>query len=226
MEKQYRTGYIKAIEESEYKISGIASTPSVDRDGDVVDPMGMDTASFEKNPQLLWSHNPYELPIGTVTRIVKKPNGIFFDAVFAVEDNPFAKQVFNMMAKGFLNAFSIGFMPEEFDGNVIKAAELFEISVVNIPANAEALVERSFKEFQADEQLRWLKAQGVATKDDFNAFRKEVAENIDKKAADLEKKLTKKQAQKPTIKTVVKQAVAPKVTTNQVKLKLLKSITK
>jgi len=56
---------------------------------------------------------------------------------------------------GFLSATSVGFIPLAFDadGNITKA-ELLEDSAVSVPANAEALFERSIKSIEeADEVI-------------------------------------------------------------------------
>jgi len=62
---------------------------------------------------------------------------------FAVDENPRAKIIFDLYAGGFLNAFSVGFLPKEFDDKgVILKSELLEVSVVSIPANARALAKK------------------------------------------------------------------------------------
>lgn len=146
MQKKILGARVKSAKDN--TIIGIASTPTPDRDGDVVDPMGVDTENFQKNPVLLWGHDAHSLPIGKVTNITKSLQGIEFEAEFAVKQNPLAKQVWELMRDGFLNSFSIGFMPKERENEVIKQSELFEISVVNIPANPEALMSRAYKSFE------------------------------------------------------------------------------
>ena len=60
---------------------------------------------------------------------------------------PFADQVRGLVDAGFLTAASVGFRadrsePNGFGGHDIKRATLLEWSVVNIPSNPSALMER------------------------------------------------------------------------------------
>jgi len=152
MAKVTKTAYKKGFVEGNSLRGALGSTPDVDRDGDIIDPLGINTANFEKNPQLLWSHDARELPIGKVTKVKKTAEGLEFDAEFAVKENPFAKKVRDLFEGGFLNAFSIGFIPKDRENETITQSELVEISVVNIPANASALLSREYKAFQKDIQ--------------------------------------------------------------------------
>lgn len=143
--KVYQAGYKKAFEDNKL-VGAIASTPDPDRDGEIVDPMGMEMTQFKKNPVLLWGHDHFSLPIGKVTDIRATVEGIEFDAEFA-EGNEFAQDVKNLFRQGILNAFSIGFIPLERRNEKITRAELLEISAVNIPANPMALNNRAYKAF-------------------------------------------------------------------------------
>lgn len=145
-----KTAYQKGFVEGNALRGALGSTPDVDRDGDIIDPLGINIANFEKNPQLLWSHDAHELPIGKVTKVKKTAAGLEFDAEFAVKENPFAKRVRDLFKGGFLNAFSIGFIPKDRENETITKAELVEISAVNIPANANALLSREYKMFQKE----------------------------------------------------------------------------
>lgn len=149
--KQFLTGKVKSVQKG--KISGaVASTGSPDRDGDVVNPQGWELENFKTNPILLWSHDAMSLPIGKVTNIMPMGNELIFDAVFAMR-NPFAKMVSDLMEGGFLNTFSVSFIPQDIDQDgQINKAELLEVSVVNVPANAEARVSRQYKSFLEEEK--------------------------------------------------------------------------
>mgnify|MGYP000894082154 CR=1 FL=1 len=148
MDKKVKAAYAKSIQGNKL-VGALGSTPTADRDGDIVEPMGMDVRSFLKNPVLLWSHDPYSLPIGKVTDIRVSQAGLEFDAEFASEINPLAKQVRDLFEGGYLNAFSIGFIPKTRQNERIVESELLEISAVNIPANPEALASRAYKNFMA-----------------------------------------------------------------------------
>lgn len=129
-------------------IEGIASTPTTDRQGDVVDPMG---AKFKTPMPLLWQHN-HDKPIGTVTFAEPTKKGIPFKA-----ELPKIKEAGNLkdrvdeaiqsMKYGLVNAVSIGFRAiegayEYMDngGILFKEWEWYELSAVTIPANSEAVI--------------------------------------------------------------------------------------
>lgn len=124
----------------------VASANVVDRDGEIINQDGWDLRNFKKNPQLLWAHNIREVkpPLGKVSKIWFEGEGrakvMKFKALFDMEDT-FAADIFRKIKKGFLNAFSVGFMPLEKDGITYTKAELLEISVVPVPSNPAALVE-------------------------------------------------------------------------------------
>jgi HK97 family phage prohead protease len=128
----------------------VASTAVVDRDGESINQDGWDLKNFKKNPQLLWAHNMREVrpPIGKVTKIWFEGEGksrvMKFKALFDTADE-FAKEIYRKIKDGFLNAFSVGFMPMEREGTTYTKVELLEISVVPIPSNPQALVEMRSK---------------------------------------------------------------------------------
>jgi hypothetical protein len=63
---------IKAVDEAKRTITGVASTPDVDRMGDIVDPKG---AQFSLPLPLLWQHDAAS-PIGTVDQAKVTAKGI------------------------------------------------------------------------------------------------------------------------------------------------------
>lgn len=156
MAKLYLKGLAEDINEKDGTLAvAVASDDSIDRDGEIVDPAGIDTKNFERNPVLLYAHDYRSDPIGKVLQITKEGNRMLFKPQFAVDINPKAKMYFEMFKAGILNAFSIGFIPKRWedrknaDGSsnrVFLETELLEISAVPVPANPQALVlARSFK---------------------------------------------------------------------------------
>ena len=61
MDRAYALLEIKAVEPARRSFSGIASTPELDREGDIVDPAGV---TFRNPLPLLFHHDPKQ-PIGT-----------------------------------------------------------------------------------------------------------------------------------------------------------------
>lgn len=130
----------KAGENSEDIFTIIASTDSIDRQGDSIDQKGWDLANFKSNPVLLWAHDYSALPIGRVSSIEVVDGKLVADFVFATaEANPIAQQVKSLYMEGIVNASSVGFIPKTRSGNIITSAELLELSLVPVPANQDAL---------------------------------------------------------------------------------------
>ena len=123
------------------------TTNTRDRHGDILEPGGAMVASYLKNPVVLWAHEYRSLPIGRATSLVRDGESIKAEILFAPTD--FAREVCELYAKGFLNAWSVGFLPLEweviedeegkFAGYHIKSWELIEFSAVPVPANPDAL---------------------------------------------------------------------------------------
>lgn len=144
---------IKGVDKENYRLTMVASTQDIDRHGDTVIQSGWDLKPFSKNPVILNSHNYYDatevIARAENTRIEGKGkrSKLIQDWVFAVEENPKAKIIFDLYAGKFLHASSVGFIPRKFaekkDGTrdwfTIEEAELLEVSAVSVPANAYAL---------------------------------------------------------------------------------------
>jgi len=136
------TLYTKAEikEKADDYFTAVASSEVEDRQGEVVKQAGWSLTNFKKNPILLWMHD-HEKPLGKAERVWLDKTGktpvLKFKGIIstATEYGRAAKQ---LMEEGILNSFSVGFRALEMDGNAITKAELFEISLVSVPANPEA----------------------------------------------------------------------------------------
>lgn len=136
--KIFLQGSVTKSENGRYKI--IASTASIDRQGDSIDQAGWDLTNFKSNPVLLWAHDYSSLPIGKIWEIGVNGNQLEAEFEFAPEEaNPKAAQIQKLYDGGFVNASSVGLIPKERNGHVITKAELLELSLVPVPANQEAL---------------------------------------------------------------------------------------
>lgn len=126
----------------------IGSSAIVDRTNEIISQDGWELANFKKNPVFLWAHNFREdkPPIGKVVKLwfegEKAKKKLMFAAKFDLADD-FARMIYQKYVNGFLNAFSVGFMPLDWDPEIrtYTKSELFEISAVPVPANPEALVQ-------------------------------------------------------------------------------------
>lgn len=123
-------------------IEGFANKNVVDRGNDRIEPGAFDLTNFNKNPIMFFNHDPM-LEIGAVTEVKKTDEGLFIKGLISNSDDDFTKRVRNNIKQGILRSFSVGFdlHDEEKDGdgvNVIKSAELMEVSIVGIPMNQDS----------------------------------------------------------------------------------------
>lgn len=143
----------------------VASTDSVDRyDSRVMQHWRLE--SFNRNPMFLWMHDRRSKPLGRVEAFDVEENRSLATVQFAPTDA--GEELRVLYAKGFLNAVSVGFRAgsvtyiEDDDivelGSAEHPNELFELSGVTLPGNAEALAEGRAKGLtdNIDRQLRAL----------------------------------------------------------------------
>lgn len=122
----------------------VASTNSVDRHGEVVDNNGWDLKSFQKNPVILWGHDHNEPAIGVskktwVEGTGKKAKLMIQPMLHDVTDK--ARAIKKLVEMGVIKTLSVGFKPlESPDGITFTKNELLEVSMVNVPANADAMM--------------------------------------------------------------------------------------
>ena len=146
MNRAYAVLAIRAVDDEQRTIEGIATTPSTDRMGDVVEPMG---ATFALPMPLLWQHD-HQAPVGMVEFAKPTKAGIPFKATLARVDEPGRlkdriDEAWQSVKAGLIRAVSIGFRPIDYetmkDGGLrFKVWEWLELSLVTIPANADATI--------------------------------------------------------------------------------------
>jgi len=137
---------VKSVDEGARRIKGTATTPSPDRMGDIIEPLG---AKFPAQIPLLLHHKK-DLPVGTA--FFKKPtkNGIDFEADIPVIDTPGVvrdrvNEAWDSVRAGLIRGVSIGFRvvndavePLRTGGLRFLETEILELSLVTVPANADA----------------------------------------------------------------------------------------
>ncbi len=142
-------------------ISGIANATVKDRHGDVILQEAWTKGgltNYAKNPIVLAFHQ-HDKPIGKCTALSVSEGGLSVVA----EVSKAAGNVFELIKEGILKAFSIGFRVKEADYDsatdifVIKDLELFEVSVVSVPANQDSLFEVSKSFDNVEEYLQFKK---------------------------------------------------------------------
>ena len=122
--------------------STFASITPEDRDGDQIGDNAFDNTipRFMKNPVMLIDHeNSVHNIAGSFTRLHASALGLEVNA--SVSNAPELRKVRFLIAEGHLKAFSIGglFRFSDGDAHVVEEIELFEISLVAVPANPDAL---------------------------------------------------------------------------------------
>ena len=137
------SGVTKFISSGKRKVRGYASTATVDRVGDVVVPRG---GSWTLPLPLLLQHVHAD-PIGLVRSVEVRGDGLWIEAEL-VEGIGKADEAWQMIEAGLLGAFSIGFRPTKSEplptgGLKFTAWDMYEISIVTVPANPDAKIQRS-----------------------------------------------------------------------------------
>ena len=141
------------------EIRVVASTPTQDRVGDILEPGGCKLDSYRKNPIVLADHDP-STPVGTARPVVVgdrlEATITFAPAGISAK----ADEYCGLYKAGVMSAVSVGFNPIKSEpirgtgGTRFTAWELFEISCVAVPANTEALVvQRSHGASNSGEEL-------------------------------------------------------------------------
>lgn len=153
MNRAYSFLEIKAVGDEERVISGWATTPAPDRVEDVVEPLGV---TFKNPMPLLWQHE-HDKPIGLVEFGTPTAKGVPFTARLPkIEEEGKLRdrieEAWQSIKAGLVRAVSIGFRSLEHEqiagswGIRYIRTEVFELSAVTIPANAQATI-TSIKSF-------------------------------------------------------------------------------
>ena len=134
--------FVEEADDGSVNIKGYASTNDTDRAGDVIEKEAWEKGgldNYTNNPVVLFNHD-YNRPIGRATGLETDDRGLRITANISKS----AGDVTNLVKEGILRALSVGFRVkdadyiEETDGLKISDAELFEVSVVSVPANQAA----------------------------------------------------------------------------------------
>jgi len=166
-------------DEEFFFFQGYASTfGNLDLGDDVVMPGAFIKSLSERQPKLLWQHDHSE-PIGIFQEVKEDNIGLFVDAKLPKSDTFVEGRVIPQIKVGSINSMSIGFrtIKSEFDTETdirkIIEVKLFEISLVSIPMNTQAMI-TAFKglELNGDYAFRnmgqvskFLKGKGLSNKE-------------------------------------------------------------
>lgn len=199
-----------SFDDDKRTFTAIASSPLLDRQGDIIDQAGWDVEHFKNNPVIPWAHDYDQPPIARAIQV-----GVVDGLLkFTYQAPPatmyeFADLIWNFYRNQYMFAFSVGFIPHEAQGNVLTECELLEISAVVVPANAQALA-LAYKSGDMDirqaKQLAGKLKTAVKNLDDMIEASKPVEERV-RKMSDTKLDITEKQLAE-IIDTKIKEALA------------------
>ena len=146
LDRGYSQFEVKAVDAEKRRITGIATSPSLDRVSDSVKTEGL---KFKTPFPLLWQHDHMQ-PIGSVVEAKITSKGLQISAELVKVDAPSQlaarlEEAWQSIITGLVRGLSIGFRPltwayNEQGGYDFLEAEITELSVVTIPCNAEASI--------------------------------------------------------------------------------------
>jgi len=158
------------------EVEGYISTRLLDHSRDIVVPEGVILDVFKMNPIILYQHNSSGKPIAKAVEVSKDDFGVKAKIMFADTDE--ARDINKLVKGGFLNTFSIGFIPlaymlegetgfglinnqlkmryPEYNGGaerIITKWLLLEASIVTIPDNPTAVItQKTLKDLEIKEK--------------------------------------------------------------------------
>lgn len=149
--RAYSVLAVRDVDDTTRVIRGVATTPTPDRAGDVIEPLGI---AFKNPLPLLWQHDAKQ-PVGRVEFDAPTKDGVTFKATLPVVTEPGTlkdriDEAYQSLQHQLVRGVSVGFAlrgPAKdavellaSGGIRFKSTEVLELSLVTIPANAEALI--------------------------------------------------------------------------------------
>lgn len=138
----FQLAELKARDDGGWEVSGYASTFGGEPDsyGDVVVKGAFLHSLTKRMPLLFYQHGE---PIGAATHVIEDAKGLF--GRFSIVDTATGTDAYKLAKAGILTKLSIGYrtVAQDFreDGiRLLKEVDLFEVSLVAIPANEHAVI--------------------------------------------------------------------------------------
>ena len=131
--------HIKAKGGALMQFDAVVTTTKRDRDLDILETKG---ATLDPKAPLLWQHVPMQ-PIGSLVGQLQKSDSKL-SARFAIADTELGRDAVALIELGALR-ISHGFDPTDFEplkdeGFRVKEFEIYEVSLVSIPSNTDAVI--------------------------------------------------------------------------------------
>ena len=148
---------LKAVADDEGIFEGYASTfGNIDSTGDIIAEGAFTNTIKSREPKVLWQHDMTK-PVGKLIDIREDAKGLYVKVRLATKTT-LGRDAYEYMKEGIINRLSIGFrtIKSEYDEDTnirtLKEIELFEFSLVTIPANDQAEVTRVKNDLPQDER--------------------------------------------------------------------------
>lgn len=160
-------GIRENVDEEKRTVKFVISSETKDRHGTIIKIDGWELENYSKNPIVAYAHLTNS---GNADNIIGRgsvyiENGKLMGEVFfePAEINPLAEKIYQKVLFGSLNTTSVGFMPknghwgekskgEDEDIYYFDKSELYEFSVVDIPSNPDAIVQKNFEAPKKDKK--------------------------------------------------------------------------
>lgn len=142
MEKKSLNLQIKSIDE-DGTIEGYGAVfGNTDSYGDIIEPGAFRETLSMRKPKMLWQHNMAE-PIGAWDEYREDARGLYMKGRIAIKTTR-GRDAHELAKMGGIDGLSIGYVTRDYemDGNNrrLKAIDLYETSLVTMPANSAALL--------------------------------------------------------------------------------------
>lgn len=95
-----------------------------------------------RKPKMLWQHNVFD-PIGTWDEYTEDDRGLYMKGRIAIKSTK-GRDAYELVKAGAIDGLSIGYVTKDYEmeggARLLKEVDLFETSLVTMPANAAAMV--------------------------------------------------------------------------------------
>jgi hypothetical protein len=168
--KAYSLLTVKSVDDEKRVIRGVATSPTVDRMGDIVEPDG----AIIRGPINLHLYHSHQLPVGNVVFGTPKGGKTPFEATIpdvheAGTVRERVNEAWHSVKYRLLGEVIIGFRALEDGVELLKSGglrftkwEMLELSLVSVPANPDAVIQS----FKSADSAAIRSALGIATQDD------------------------------------------------------------
>jgi hypothetical protein len=111
MKTLINNGHARGVDQERHTATAVISTGNVARDGAMINPDGWNFDAYLKNPVVLFpAHDVAKLPVGRCIDLQSINGELIATCEFDME-NEQAAEVFNAIARGFLRATSVRWIP-------------------------------------------------------------------------------------------------------------------